>query len=201
MMPNWSAEGLRLTSSRSSPQYGVWIIDLAGEDHKYVCPGWGAQWSPDGKRIVFTEGSVIKAYNVESEATTTLLAAGGENPYRQIYWNIGWSPDSKRLCFKGTTLQGVNEVATINATADKPDLKVRYSTNQVLNADFSWHPNGRRVVFSAHSSERKKTQLFEFDPDKADAPVLYKGQDQKRNNTDHCWTPDGKLLVIVSGDY
>jgi hypothetical protein len=44
-------------------------------------------------------------------------------------------------------------------------------------------------------------QLYEFNPTTDAAPVLMKGQDPKRNNTDACWTPDGKRLIVVSGDY
>ena len=44
-------------------------------------------------------------------------------------------------------------------------------------------------------------QLYQFNPNTADPPVLVAGQDVTRNNTDACWTPDGKRLLIISGDF
>lgn len=200
MMPNWSKDGTKLACSRSSPVYGVWLLDLEGDNHKHVGEGWGAQVSPDGTKIAFTQGSGLKVYDIETDKTQTILE-GEANPYQQIYWNSAWSPDSRRLCFKGSKADGTLEVATVNMTGDKPGLKVHHSGKVALNADFAWHPQGDRIVFAMHCPERSHVQMYEFDPDKNAPPTLLKGQDETRNNTDMCWTPDGKRLIVVSGDY
>jgi hypothetical protein len=44
-------------------------------------------------------------------------------------------------------------------------------------------------------------QLYEFNPSTDVAPKLVEGQDIARNNTDACWTPDGKRLIVISGDF
>ena len=89
----------------------------------------------------------------------------------------------------------------VNSMGDQPNWKIVYSSKLNINADFAWHPRGHRIVFAAYSPERKLTQLFEFDPDKNDAVKLVKGQSETLNNTDACWTPDGKRLIVISGDY
>lgn len=200
MMPNWSSDGKTLACSRSSPTYGAWLMAVEGNNHKHINPGWGAQFSPDGTRLAFTEGAVLKVYNVDDESTDTLLE-GNDNPYRQIYWNSCWSPDGKRLCFKGVKADGTQEVASVNTNADKPELKIHHSGKVAVNADFAWHPTESRVVFSMFCAERKHTQMYEFDPQRNAPPTLVKGQDETRNNTDMTWTPDGKRLIIISGDY
>ncbi|MBC8112904.1 MAG: PD40 domain-containing protein, partial [Candidatus Saccharimonas sp.] len=200
MMPNWSKDGTKLACSRSSPVYGVWLLDLEGDNHKHIGEGWGAQVSPDGTKIAFTQGAGLKVYDIETDKTQSILE-GEANPYQQIFWNSAWSPDSKRLCFKGSKADGTLEVATVTMTGDKPGLKVHHSGKVALNADFAWHPQGDRIVFAMYCTERTHVQMYEFDPDKNAPPTLLKGQDETRNNTDMCWTPDGKRLIIVSGDY
>lgn len=199
MMPNWSGDGKRLACSRSSPAYGVWLLDLEGDNHLHVGPGWGAQVSPDGNRIAYTEGTALKVYDIPTNKFQTIIE-GPMNPYQQIFWNAAWSPDGKRLCFKGLR-GGSMEVATVNMTGDQPKLTVHLSTKLNVNADFAWHPGGKRVIFSMFCPERNHVQMYEFDPDQKDPPTLVKGQDEHRNNTDMCWTPDGKRLIIISGDY
>lgn len=197
MMPTWSKDGRSLACSRGAPQYGVWIMQVEGELHKHVCPGWGAQWSPDGKKIAFTDGTALKSYDVETSETVTHL----DGPFNQIYWNMTWSPDSRRLCFKGSTPEGLLQVATVKMTGTAPELKVHHSGKVPVNADFAWHPQGDRIIFAMTCTERSRVQLYEFNPDKNDPPQLVPGQDKTRNNTDACWTPDGKRLIVVSGDY
>jgi len=51
------------------------------------------------------------------------------------------------------------------------------------------------------NSELGRFQLYEFDPDTDDPPRLMTGQDPERNNEDACWTPDGRQLIVVSGDF
>ncbi len=200
MMPTWSIDGQVLAYSRIVPNSAVWLVDIAGDKPERIDHGWGAQWSPDGTAIAFTQGAALKSYDIQAATLRTVLD-GEANPYQGIYWNTAWSPDGKRLCFKGLKADGTQEVATVNMTGDKPELKVHHSTKDAVNADFAWHPQGNRIVFAMHCPERKRTQMYEFDPDKNDPPKLLKGQDETRNNTDMCWTPDGKRLIVVSGDY
>lgn len=201
MMPSWSRNGKQLACSRSSPAFGVWLLGIDDEtDQKHIGPGWGAQVSPDGRQIAYTEGAALMSYDLASGQSRTVLDAA-KHPYRQIYWNAGWSPDSRRLCLKAMTKDERQEVAIVNMDPAEPEIKVHVSGKLVINADFAWHPGGKRVVFAMSCPERGYVQLYEFDPDRNDPPKLVDGQDAARNNTDACWTPDGKRLIVVSGDY
>lgn len=196
MMPVWLPDGRKLVCSRSSPIYGVWLVDTEGDEFEHLASGWGAQISPDGKTVAFTEGAALKALDLASKEARTILAAD-THPYRQIFWNSGWSPDSRRLCFKGLTADEKQEIATVNMTGDEPGLKVHFSGKDSINADFAWHPNGHRIVFPMTSVERGGLQLYEFDPDKDTAPTLVKGQDASLHNSGVCWTPDGQRMIVV----
>jgi len=194
-MPSWSPDGKRFACSQS----GVRMINADGWNPMGIRDsGWGAQWSPDGKTIAFTEGFIIKTYDVETKKFRTVLR---KHDYKQIFWNMAWSPDSRFVCFKGEKSDGTLDVVTLDMTGDSPVPKVQHSTNLNINADFAWHPNGDRIAFGMYCPDRKKLQIYELDPTKNEPPTLFPGQDETRNNNDVCWTPNGEQLIVVSGDF
>ena len=199
MMPSWSGDGETLGFSNGSQSYSIWLTSLDGETQEGLARGWGGQISPDGKRIAYRLNG-IEAMEIISGDVVPLLQ-GDANPYQAIYWNSAWSPDGQRLCFKGFKTDGTSEVASISTSGEDPDLKVHYSGRVNINADFAWHPKGDRVIFAMTCPERGFVQLYEFNPGTDAAPKLVEGQDITRNNTDACWTPDGKRLIVISGDF
>ena len=199
MMPSWSGDGETLGFSNGSQSYSIWLTSLDGETQEGLARGWGGQISPDGKRIAYRLNG-IEAMEIISGDVVPLLQ-GDANPYQAIYWNSAWSPDGQRLCFKGFKTDGTSEVASISTSGEDPDLKVHYSGKVNINADFAWHPKGDRVIFAMTCPERGFVQLYEFNPGTDAAPKLVEGQDITRNNTDACWTPDGKRLIVISGDF
>ena len=195
MMPTWSKDGKQLSFSRS----GIEVINADGTKQRSLTDGngWGAQWSPDGKKIAYYSGLQIMTIDVATEKSTPVYNA---KDYRQIYWNMTWSPDSQRICFKGLKADGTEEVATVGIDPAKPKLKVHVSGKNI-SMDFAWHPDGDRIVFCMYSPELTRHQLYEFNPNSADPPKLLKGQDPATANTAACWTPDGKRLIVIIGDY
>lgn len=199
LMPTWSPDGKQLSCSRSRPQSGLWTIGVDGTNERYLRDGWGAQWSPDGKRILFSDYRVIMTYELATSKTTNHFDAVA-NGYQQVHWNMAWSPDGKRVCFKGVKQLAVEEVGTVWVDGGAPRLKVHYSGKSV-STDFGWHPKENRIVFCMYCTERKNSQLYEFNPDSDEPPKLVAGQDEKSSITSPCWTPDGKQVIVVTGNY
>lgn len=199
LMPTWSADGTQFSCSRSRPQSGLWIVNTDGKNETFLRDGWGAQWSPDGKRILFSDYRVIMTYDLATKATTKHFDAV-ENGYQQVQWNMTWSPDGKRACFKGVKQNAVEEVATVLLDGGEPRHKVHYSGKSVA-ADFAWHPSGERIVYCMNCPERKVSQLYEFNPNTDDSPKLVNGQDETANISGLCWTPDGQQLIVIVGNF
>lgn len=149
--------------------------------------------------MAFTDHKTLSVYEFDTETTRTVVEAAALS-YSRIFSHANWSPDGTRICFFGTKADGSQDIVTVQATG-VPEIKVHHSFPKSTVRDFDWHPTENRIVFTNLCPERERTQLYEFNPNKADPPTLVTGQDETRNNTDISWTPDGKRLIIVSGDY
>lgn len=193
-MPTWSPDSKLIACSRQIGS-SISIMTLAGQVQRGISNGWSAQWSPDGKKIAYYEGRRLMVYDLDARQASDVL--GAANKYQQIFWNMCWSPDSRQICFKAERGDGKSDLVLVDAGGAEKGMKVRYTGG--FYTKFAWHPTESRVVLPMMCQERRGVQLYEFDPRAADPPVLVGGQDPKRNNTDPCWMPDGKRLVVTSG--
>jgi Tol biopolymer transport system component len=100
--PRWSPDGqrllLRLSLSRGQYQRDdIAMIDLDGSSYVNLTNfpehgNWGAEWSPDGRRIVFNSGSRLLVMNADGSALRQITRIWGEFPR--------WSPDGKLIAFQ-----------------------------------------------------------------------------------------------------
>lgn len=201
-MPSWSPGGKRIAFSQPSPN-GVVIMNADGSKLKMIQErGWGAQWSPDGRKIaysLFDSGKAnIQIYDLIEE-TKTMVFPTGESPYSNLYWNMSWSPDSNWLCFKGRNASdNTYEVGTVNSAGMKEGFKVHYKNKKAPSADFAWHPQGDKIIFFPNSNP---ATLVQFNPAADKAPEPFSTVVKGKVNGGVCFTPDGQnLLFTVRGE-
>lgn len=195
-MPSFSPDGARLTFSSS----GIPIANREWKLEKQVAAdAWGCQWSPDGQSIAFYARDRLLVMDVATEAIREVFG-GAANPFSGLFWNLTWSPDSRQICLKASPQGGGEQIVIVDALGAELGLRVRHSGTG-MNSDFAWHPGGDRIVVSMFCPERGRSQLYEFNPNDDKPPTLFPGQNPATNNTDACWTPDGRELIIVVGDY
>lgn len=189
-MPTWSPDGSLI--SYSSYSGGVWIRSVKGQEQKQVdANGWGIQWSPDGKKLVYTVGRQLMVYDVLA-GTKKEVFPQNSSPYQHFYWNCNWSPDSKKVCIKAMKGNDQYELVIVTVDGDKPETKVLGSANEI-HEDVSWHPDGTRIFAANHQG-----RVLVFRPDGSEPPQELKEQPTEKVNGNLTVSKDGKLLLFTS---
>ena len=94
----------------------------------------------------------------------TILEGDHAKRYSYISHNMGWSQDSKRVCFKARhRSNGKHEIAFADVAGSSNGFQVLYENEAETNADFSWHPDGKRILFSMNEPTLKGSRLFTLD--------------------------------------
>ena len=147
-------------------------MGLNGTAHKRIDDGWGAQWSPDGRKIAYRNDNGIRLYEVSTGHSTQLFDKT-QHPYRYVHPYFAWAPDSSRLAFFGELNREI-ELAVLSLTDDgdatqKVDkdvgnYEVKLRTSEAVNGELSWSADGR-LLFSLRSREHGRLVIYEMDPD------------------------------------
>jgi len=204
LMPSFSPRQKRIAFSRQEPNYGVWVMSTEGPDKELVQidpEGWGADWSPDGKRIAYAlndnNGPNLAVYDIV-EGERVLLFEEGKSPYANFFWNFSWSPDGRRIAFKAQRADNEKfELAVVDARGAKHGLITR--VEEEVTPNVTWTRDSKRIYFSKKTASRNnRVQLYTAAADTTDAPELLSGQDPARANTFAIPSPDGKQLLVVS---
>lgn len=200
VMPTFSPDGKRLAFSEG----GIGVMNADGSNVELLSPdGWGAQWSPNGKWIAYETrtrvgdliSSNITLINVETKQNRTILEGDQAERYSQIFWNMEWSPDSRQICFKGKVKGAGNEMAIANVEGSSKGFSVM--TSEEVAEDFSWHPDGSRILISKHSPQHAGRRLFVCDPRTREITLLV-SQPMDQQNVSGVWSPDGRRIVFSS---
>lgn len=196
-IPQWSVDGTKIGYSRYGR--GVFIRNFEGDaEERSIDPrGWAIEFAPDGKQTAYVlQSNNLVIHNLETNEKRQVFPEG-QSPYRYIEHNFKWSPDSKRICFKGHRTQGGLDVGIVNATGGDPKLRVLCDAKDV-SSDFSWLPQGNRLMFARIPAGSPRIQIFEIDPDGDKPSFRYPKQPADRNNICVSWSRDGQTFVYLS---
>jgi TolB protein len=198
-------ETQRIVLTRVFPQpgqIGVFIANADGSgEHPLVAPAdidYDAEWSPDGKFIVFTSerGGSADLYRVNPDGSG--LERLTDSPAYDD--QAAFSPDGKRLVFVSSRADGTADLFTMDVASHK----VKALTSGP-GGDFrpSWSPDGQWIAFSSD-----RTSNFPFSHGRwerlqvADIYLIHPDGSGLRRLTPHggfCgspkWTADGKRVV------
>jgi len=179
--PVFSPDGrLVLLSSTRGGTTAIWKMAAGGSGLQRVCDGDQAEWSPEGKSIVFRR---------KEQLFTRELASGREKRISPEGWphpsGPAWSPDGKTIAFACRREAG-NAIFLVPAAGGQP-AKV-YDKQGACEPH--WSPDGKRLVYET------ETHLCTIAPDgTANRPLTYFGGVQRYGR----FSPDGKSVVFCQG--
>jgi TolB protein len=173
------------------------VVRDTKSDRTFNLPGAGiANWShwptisPDGKRIVFTEGAgPMLAYDIEKNPGKAGLVWLTKKDASYSDLMPRYRPDGARIVF---TSRRDNDFEIYDMKPDASDQR-RLTKSKGLDMRPVFSPDGKRIAFLSNrdgnyeiyvmSADGKNPRRVTNHPERDDFP---------------CWHPDGEHLVIVS---
>lgn len=188
--PNLSSDNNTLAISGSvigendlEQMYGLWLINLhKGEVYIPNIEEYGGfinpSWTPDGKRIAYTNGGTIRILDIESQKLIfsekpddlkNLSEATNEYiPNAHVETYFSWSPDGTQLLYDSDS----NYIVQINI--DERTATILQPNESIIDFDYlhftypTWSPTGKEILFVSDMAERPtgitwEELLYQFD--------------------------------------
>jgi len=172
--PAISHRGDRVAYTRAVEDTNIWRLEVPDPNRKASQPlnlisstylDEAPQYSPDGKRIVFTSAR-------SGHTEVWMCASDGSNAVQLTSLGAAgsprWSPDGLRIVFD-SNIEGQFELYTMDAAGGKPR---RITHNSADDAVASWSRDGRWIYFV--SNRTKQWQIWKMPPHGGEAVQVTK---------------------------
>jgi Tol biopolymer transport system component len=181
----WSPDGsligfvrnIYTEGSEADSGYELWVMGADGSDphrltdRKIV----SFAWSPDGRRIAFTEETADGArlrwdlHVMDADgANARSLTADGRSSFP------AWSPDGERIAYQRWEGGGVTHVYVLEPDRQEVDPRPVWTGDAGIDS-LDWSPDGSRIVFDAYEQEQKRCSIMTVTVD-GDATTLLEAQ-------------------------
>jgi Tol biopolymer transport system component len=231
--PSWRPDGQILFTSQRAANLGVEAADPSGRNRVTLAGRAAAEtmaeWSPDGKRLVFVARDAESSRIFVTPASGKSVIQLTRDPRFDDFFPT-WSPDGRRIAFVRVDEFGTEFLYTMNA--DGTELRFLLEASDLCCPE--WSPDGRSiavgldgdvVVVNSNGTGRRLVtgggsspswspdgRWIAFDSDRDEDEdwdifvVSARGGPAKQltdNDVDDewpDWSPDGQLIAFSQGD-
>ena len=166
--PRWSPDGktICIEAITESPNC-LYLYDVESQEHrKFLGDQWaveysGANWSPDGKKLVFIgrhagKEHVAVADVMGGEADVEILHTE-PNPRRRLYGPPAWSPDGSEIVFsiqkpdrpEASRRWQYTYLHSISAKEPGDPKPIEENEVGIINRGMMWSADGKKILFSS----------------------------------------------------
>jgi TolB protein len=184
--PTWSHDGQMITfdSDRSGGAATAWAMNADGSDVHFLADGYGARWSPDGTKLIYTGKAsdnnwVVYIANADGSSPVRLTT----NPRGEV--RPAWSPDGAHLVYSAYPAEDMNlYVVNADGTGER---QLTHTTG--FSEDAMWSPDGTRIAF-AHGLPNELAAVHVINIDGTnDQTLTALGCDKPS------WSPDSRQIA------
>ena len=190
--PVWSPDGRRLLVVRVDPSFqseALYVMNPDGSGRTKLAESASLvnyRWSPDGSRIAFSLGQVVRG-NLVSDLW--VMGADGSGKMRVATNAEGptWSPDGRLIAF-------VRDVGDIHIRIANLDAGVseRLTPDSLTTIQPAWSPDGSRIAFVSNRAGGFPELYLMF----ADGSGLVRLTTNSSIDANPSWSPDGTRLLF-----
>ena len=208
------AQGQIAFVSRRDGNPEIYVMAADGKNQRRLtnnrADDWFPSWSPDGRRIAFISERDGHPDRNPGWFTSEIYVMDADGGNLQNLTNHpsddrspSWSPDGKRIVFESDR-DGNPDIYVMDADGGNQQ---RLTENRNNDGDPSWSPDGERIVFSAQREGHVENkfgitdEIYVMDADGGNQQRL---TDNRNNDWDPVWSPDGKRIAFMAdrkGDF
>ena len=213
--PSWSPDRKHIAyagvgnSVVADPAFeDIYVMDADGTNSKQLThntvPDFSPDWSPDGKKIVFSHASVV------TEAPlSALYVMDADGSHQKLLYRVNdallvtadWSPDGKHIAFTQVTYPNTTTVASIYVINSDGTGAKRIAGDA---AEPAWSPDGTHIAFATGRDHFGRTCVPQCQANDEIYVADATGANPRRLTTDKAedtsptWSPDGTQIAFVS---
>jgi Tol biopolymer transport system component len=187
--PRWSPNGRQIAFVGSAG--GIYVMRPDGSKRRLIAKGGftddGPSWSPDSRRIVFTEQQTStrwRLFVVGADGKGLHALRSGAQPAV----NPAWSPTGRRIAFAEQQKSGRWQIVTMALDGSR---RRRISQGQSSDSFPVWSPDGRQLAFVRQ--EGNSSAVFTERPDGRD---VHRVSPRFMKAVEPAWSPGGKRIAF-----